>query len=127
MMVRLFDSHAHLCSNVFDGDRIEVIRRAGEVGVVGILSVSETVEEAGKVLRLSEDFPMLQPAIGLHPEHVACLSDVDVAERTDRLRNLFRRHGERIVAVGEVGRKSIWDQQLFSLCLCFFSPLPFLH
>ena len=94
---RLFDTHAHLCDPVFDGDRGEVLERAREAGVESIIAVGETLQDARSNLALARDYPwILRAAAGLFPT----ILDLDQAES---LAQWIRRHVDDLIAIGEVG------------------------
>ena len=94
--MELFDAHAHLGAEEFAGDLPEVLGRAKAVGVCGVLTVGETLEEAGRILTLAERHPMIRPAAGLYPT----ILDRDAAEA---MVTFVRTHADRLVALGEVG------------------------
>ncbi len=94
--MELFDAHAHLGSEEFAADLPEVLRRAEAVGVCGILTVGETLEEAARILTLAERHSLIRPAAGLYPTNL----DRDAAEA---MIAFVRTHAERLVALGEVG------------------------
>jgi TatD DNase family protein len=92
----LIDCHAHLGDPAFDTDRPEVLDRAREAGVVGVVTVGETLAEAERILELAARHPELWPAAGLYPTHL------DLAE-AERVESWIRAHRDRLVAIGEVG------------------------
>nr|WP_275888856.1 TatD family hydrolase [Desulfoprunum benzoelyticum] len=92
----LVDTHAHLASDSFAGDREEVLVRAADAGVSAILCVSETLAEAEEVLSLCEKHPLLKPAAGLYPE----FAGLDAAEA---LVAFIRNYSAKLHAIGEVG------------------------
>ena len=95
----MIDAHTHLCDSVFDGDRDEVLQRAEEAGVVSILLVSETMEDAEKNLALARKYPMLHPLAGLYP----AILDFGKAET---MMNFIREHRDELLGIGEVGLDS---------------------
>ncbi len=95
--MRLFDAHCHLEEEAFDEDRDEVIERAREAGVVGIVTSPIYPEDAEKALRLFRGHQLVKVSIGLD---VAEYGDEEEVEATI---DLIRAHADEIVAVGEVG------------------------
>ena len=93
---RMIDSHTHLCDSVFDDDRDAVLQRAEEAGVVSVLLVSETMEDAENNLALARKHPMLFPLAGLYP----AILDFGKAEAVI---NFIREHRDELVGIGEVG------------------------
>ncbi|NIO79843.1 MAG: hypothetical protein GTN53_04740, partial [Candidatus Aminicenantes bacterium] len=65
--LKIIDTHTHLCDQVFDDDREQVLEDASQAGVRTVFSVSESLEDAKKNLALSKDFSMLKPLAGLYP------------------------------------------------------------
>lgn len=95
-MASLTDTHAHLCDPVFDGDRAEVLERAGAAGIASVIAVGENLADAEKNLELAVLHPMIRPAAGLYPT----LLDFDLA---DKMCGFIRSHREKLSAIGEVG------------------------
>ncbi|MCP4655530.1 MAG: TatD family hydrolase [bacterium] len=95
-MLRLTDTHAHLCDPSFDADRGEVLERAVEAGIGAVVAVGETAAEGRRNLELSASDARIRPAAGLFPT----LLDRDEAQAIEEL---LRQHRDRFVAVGEVG------------------------
>jgi TatD DNase family protein len=93
---RMIDTHTHLCDPVFDDDRDEVLQSARKDGVVSILTVSETLEDAKKNRALSKRYPMLYSLAGLYPTHL----DFDQLEI---MIAFIRENRDRLVGIGEVG------------------------
>jgi TatD DNase family protein len=107
----LYDCHCHLADEAFDADRAEVIERAREVGVRRVLSVSEDLRDAHRVLEVCErhaDF--MVPALGVHPDRVAEVTDAELAEMED----LIRAEAPRLGGIGEVGLdyRPCWDDRV---------------
>ncbi len=93
--MRLFDSHCHLEEEAFDEDREEVIKRAIQAGVIGIVTSPIYPEDVPKALNLRGD--IVHVSIGLD---VAEYGDDEEVERTIEL---ILENQDKIVAVGEVG------------------------
>eukprot|EP00752_Nemacystus_decipiens_P002492 g2343.t1 len=103
----MFDCHAHLTDPSFAEGLDEALAHAEAVGVIGIITVSESLEDAGKVIdlctRINNDDTScrngrlrIHPAIGMHPER----ADLDAL---DGVLGLIDEHADTIVCVGEVG------------------------
>ncbi len=95
--MRLFDAHCHLEEEAFDDDREEVIKRAREAGLVGIVTSPIYPDDAEKALRLFRGHQMVRISIGLD------VAEYGDEEEVSATLDLIRSHADDIVAVGEVG------------------------
>ena len=93
----LIDSHAHLDSRKFDGDREAAIDRAREAGVTAILNVGGDLSSSRVAVALAERYDFIYAAVGVHP-HDAKTVALGVL---DELRALSRH--PKVVAIGEIG------------------------
>jgi len=98
--LKTFDTHAHLFWSDFDKDRDEVINRAAEHGVTGILNLGTTVESSQACIALAQKYTHCHAAIGFHPNDVEIFA-VDPDENISRLLSLAQQ--PEVVAVGETG------------------------
>jgi TatD DNase family protein len=92
----LIDTHAHLCDDRFDEDRDEVLKRAFEAGVTGIILVSETLEDAYLNQELAKKESKLHLSVGLYPGYANL-------EKAAEMIGYIRDHRENLVGIGEVG------------------------
>ena len=93
------DSHAHLDMPEFDHDREEVIERAFAAGISAILCLMEITdpESIRKTLAISERYPNIIAAAGVHP-HAAKDFTPEFGRRIRELAGQGRIH-----ALGEIG------------------------
>lgn len=100
----ILDSHAHISTPKYDADRDEVLTRAREAGLVGVIDVGCDLASSEASVALAAAQPdFVWAAVGLHP-HEAKFWD---AETADALRALSRR--PRVVAIGECGLDYHYD------------------
>jgi TatD DNase family protein len=101
----VIDSHCHLDSEQFDGDRDAVIERALAAGVKHLVAIGTGNGppdlEAG--IRLAEKYPAFYATVGVHPHDAAKATD----ETFDRLAALLRH--AKVVALGEIGLDYHYD------------------
>lgn len=95
--MRLFDTHSHLHDKDFESDRDAVVERARASGLAGILTLGVTAKNSTRALALSQRYPDVWAAAGVHPHDAAGATDADL----DALEVLAR--DDRVVAVGEIG------------------------
>jgi TatD DNase family protein len=95
--LKLFDSHAHLYDKRFDGEILEVLKRAKEAGVTGIINVGADMEASLEVVSMADKHDMLYASVGIHPHDAkdAALEDYD------KLALWCAK--PKVVAVGETG------------------------
>jgi TatD DNase family protein len=95
--LRLVDSHCHLQADRFRGDVELVLGGARLAGVERILVPGWDLASCAAALALVDDFPWLDPAVGVHPHEAAGVDDAGWAS-IERLAV-----DERVVAIGETG------------------------
>ena len=99
----IFDSHAHYDDEAFDTDRQELLSSMEGAGIGKIVNVGASVEGVKATVKLTEQYPFLYGAVGIHPDHVGELDE-------DKMNWLLHLTGKKkIVAVGEIGLDYHWD------------------
>ena len=101
----IIDTHAHYDDEQFDSDREELLKKMQDGGIGLIVNAGSTIESWARIQRLTEEYPFLYGAIGIHPDEVGSLDEDKMAEM-ERLLDL-----EKIVAVGEIGLDYYWDKE----------------
>ena len=101
----IIDTHAHYDDEQFDTDRDELLRSMAAGGIGRIVDAGSTLESWDKIRKLTEDYPFIYGAIGVHPDEVGTLTEEHMAQM-ERLLDL-----EKIVAVGEIGLDYYWDNE----------------
>lgn len=99
----LFDSHAHVDDSRFDEDRNEVIKRAAEAGLVGILNAGACMESSARSITLAQEQDMVYAAVGIHPHDAKEAKDHDY-EQLAVWSSLAK-----VVAIGEIGLDYYYD------------------
>jgi TatD DNase family protein len=95
--LELFDTHAHLHFPEYDADRAEVLARAREAGVRGIITIGTEVPTSRAAIALAGQLSDVWASVGVHP-HDAAEADEPTLEEIERLAA-----APRVVAVGEIG------------------------
>jgi len=95
--MHVIDSHAHLDSRKFDGDREAVVERAREAGVIAILNVGGDLASSRAAVALAERCDFVYAAVGVHPHDARTVTPAVL----DELRALSRH--PKVVAIGEIG------------------------
>lgn len=93
----IFDTHAHYDDEQFDVDREELLNSMHANGIGTIVNVGASLESTKQAVELSEQYPFLYAAVGIHPNEVGTLNEENFAE----MKKLFEK--EKVVAVGEIG------------------------
>jgi TatD DNase family protein len=97
---QLIDAHAHLDSDDYQSDLEEVVERARDFGVASIVTIGIEPADWPRVLAISELYPGIYPAIGVHPNSADQATEGNMA----RLESLCRSAtGPRVVGMGETG------------------------
>ncbi|MEJ2539750.1 MAG: TatD family hydrolase [Gemmatimonadota bacterium] len=98
-----FDSHCHLTADAFDPDRDQVLDRAREAGVQGIVTIASTPDDARDALALARVHQDVWCTAGLHP-HESGHPPQDWVQSVSELLD-----DPRVVAVGECGLEFHYD------------------
>ena len=101
----IIDTHAHYDDEQFDTDRDELLKSMHDGGIGLIVNAASTLESWGKIQRLTEEYPFVYGAVGIHPDEAGTLTEEYMSEM-ERLLDL-----EKIVAVGEIGLDYYWDNE----------------
>ena len=101
----IIDTHAHYDDEQFDTDRDELLKSMHDGGIGLIVNAASTLESWGKIQRLTEEYPFVYGAVGIHPDEAGTLTEEHMSEM-ERLSDL-----EKIVAVGEIGLDYYWDNE----------------
>ncbi len=102
-MMELFDTHAHYDEGRFDPDRDQVLASLAGAGVGLVLNPGADLESSRRAAALSEQYPFLYAAAGVHP-HSA--SEFDDSQRAEIARLLQK---PRVKALGEIGLDYHYD------------------
>jgi len=97
--INLVDSHAHLDMPEFNGDREQVLFRAGKKGVNWILCPADACskESLEKSLQFQKEHQNIYLAAGIHPHQASQLNPKHLLT----IRQLHE--NKRILAIGEIG------------------------
>ena len=92
----IFDTHAHYDDRQFEEDRAELLGSMQEQGVGMIVDAGSDIASWDKIGQLTEQYPFIYGAIGVHPDEVGELDE----EKMQRMEKLLS--GEKMVypAVG---------------------------
>ena len=98
-----FESHAHYDDAKFDENRDILIEETHTFGVDTIINIGADMESSQKSIELSERYPYIYAAVGVHPHDVKDMTDKDI----EKLREWSRL--EKVVAIGEIGLDYHYD------------------
>ena len=100
----IFDTHAHYDDEAFDGDREELLSGLAAGGIGTVVNVGADMESTKTTIALTEKYPFIYGAAGVHPSSTAELDEEKFAE----LRVLAQ--SDKIVAIGEIGLDYYWEE-----------------
>ena len=101
----IIDTHTHYDDEQFDEDREEILGKMQDAGIGMIMDAGSTILSWDKIVKLTEEYPFVYGAIGVHPDEVGNLDETQFA-RMERLLDK-----EKIKAVGEIGLDYYWDNE----------------
>ncbi len=118
--MRLIDTHTHIYSEEFDGDRDEVVARALNAGVDTMMCPAIDTASYGRMLELCGRYPAnCFPMMGLHPTSVNDnprwreeLAEVERYLREPSAGEAGKTaKGMKFTAVGEIGLDLYWSRE----------------
>ncbi len=95
--MELVDTHCHLATDAFSDDIDEVIARARRAGVTRILVPGTDIESSQQAIQLTERYPEIFAAVGIHPHSAASWQPGMI----EVIRQLAQQ--PKVVAIGEIG------------------------
>ena len=101
----IFETHAHYDDPAFDGDRDSLLASLPGQGIGRVINVCAEPENLKTTMALTERYPWVYGAVGIHPDGAGKLTE----ELLEEMRLLCRR--EKTVAVGEIGLDYYWDKE----------------
>lgn len=100
----LVDSHCHLDFNDFEEDFEEMLDRAKEQGVTAMLNAGNNIGELQHQLELSEKYPFIYTAVGVHPHNAHEYPEIKAQDFITAAQG-----HKKIVAIGECGLDYYYD------------------
>ena len=99
----IFETHAHYDDEAFDEDRDSLLNSLYEAGIEYVVNVGAGIETTKKTLELTERYPFVYGAVGVHPSETAELNE----DNFKWLRETAKK--PKVVAIGEIGLDYYWD------------------
>lgn len=99
----IFDTHTHYDDEQFDADREELLCQLREKGVGVVVNMGATMQGVRDSIAMSEKYPFVYAAVGIHPDHTK-----DLNEKEFSLLTHFAKE-KKTVAIGEIGLDYYWD------------------
>jgi TatD DNase family protein len=95
--MNFFDAHCHLQDNRIVTNSRQIIDRAKECGIIGILCCGTAESDWKRVLELAERYQLIIPALGIHPWFVTERSNDWLRILTSYVKN------NKAAVIGEIG------------------------
>ena len=99
----IFDSHAHLDVEEFDGDRAEVLKKIRDAGVKYVLNPGVDIETSKAAVRLASEHDWIYAAVGYYPQETRHMN-YDLLEEI-----IILTEQPKVMAIGEIGLDYHWD------------------
>jgi len=115
----IFDSHCHLNDEIYDKDRLEVLKEAVNENIKNIFDISVNLDSLNKSLKLFKNKKNVKIFAGLDPEVFIPDSRLYIKPSlkfiealTSELFDTIKKHKESIFGIGEIGLDYYWIQNL---------------
>lgn len=99
----LVDSHCHLDFDDFENETVEIIERARECGVNMILNAGNNLKEFDNQLELSDRYPFIFSAVGVHPHNAEEYPDLKADMLIEKTKH------KKVIGIGETGLDYYYD------------------
>lgn len=106
----IFETHAHYDDEAFNEDREILLSGMKENGIGTVINIAADLESCKTTLALSEKYPFIYGALGVHPSGTGELNANLLAELEEECRKSAVKNGGKTVAVGEIGLDYYWDE-----------------
>ena len=93
----IFETHAHFEDERYNEDREKELEEVLSAGVTRLVNVGSSLSTSEQCIALAKQHDFIYAAVGIHPDHVAELTDSDI----DTIKALC--HEPKVVALGEIG------------------------
>ena len=93
----MIDSHCHLDHEPLIGDLPNVIKRAKDIGIKKMLTISTSNESFNRILKLLNEDEMIYGTIGIHPHET-----INEKITSDFIIENFNKNS-KIIGIGETG------------------------
>ena len=100
----IFDTHAHYDDEAFNEDREELLGNLQSQGIGAVVNIGASIATSRNTIALTEKYPFIYGAIGVHPNETAELNEAKLAWLKEEAAR------EKIVAIGEIGLDYYWDE-----------------
>ena len=101
----IFETHAHYDDEAFDVDRETILASMQEQGIGTIVNVCAAIDGLNKTIALTEKYPFVYGAVGVHPDDAENMTEETLAE----IRKLSRL--PKVLAIGEIGLDYYWHKE----------------
>ena len=100
----IIDSHAHYDDEAFEEDRDNLLQSMQSNGIEKIINVGANIKGSRTSIALSEQYPFIYAAVGVHPSDTEELDEEKIAW----LKEVSKK--EKVVAIGEIGLDYYWPE-----------------
>ena len=99
----IIDTHAHYNDEAFDEDRDVLLKSLPNNNIGRVINVGADMKSTEESVLLSEKFPYIYAAVGVHPDSADEINDSSLARLEELCKN------KKVVAIGEIGLDYYWD------------------
>lgn len=100
----IIDSHAHYDDEAFEEDRDNLLQSMQSNGIEKIINVGANIKGSRTSIALSEQYPFIYAAVGVHPSDTEELDEEKIAW----LKEVSKK--EKVIAIGEIGLDYYWPE-----------------
>ena len=94
----IIDTHCHLYYDDFKPDWDEMLRRAEEAGVSGMIAVGADAPSSRQAVEIAKSYPHIYCTVGIHPHDAQGVDEATIISLAE-----LARTSPKCVAIGEIG------------------------
>ena len=103
----LIDTHSHLFAEEFNSDRVDVLKKAEDAGIIYHIMPNVDSSTTDQLLQVSKQHSQCFPLMGLHPTSVKA----DFEREILHVESMFK--DNKFYGIGEIGIDLYWDKTYF--------------
>ena len=109
LIMKFFDSHAHLDDEKFNEDREELIEEIKKSGIDKFISAGYSLEGSKKGIELANKYDFIYTTSGISPNDIP-QTEEELWKTLKEIEKMAQEN-KKVVAIGEIGLDYYWEKE----------------